>query len=176
MKRSTYALALVTVLAGCAGIPSNEVRLTVYSEPLGALVYSDSTLMGRAPVTLSYHAPDGGGQIVTRPLTAVWPSGAQASDSSVMPSPGRAYHFILRRPMGAPNLETDMAFDAQVRQQALAQQEQNRRDQSAAGALVLGSILSGAEASRRRTDSLYRSLHPATPFSCTVRGNTMDCF
>lgn len=174
--RRTYAFALALFLTGCASIPPNEARLTIYSEPLGALIYSDSTLMGRAPVTLSYQAPDGGGQIVTRPLTAIWASGAQTSDSLVMPSPGNAYHFILRRPMSAPNLETDMAFDAQVRQQALAQQEQDRKDQSAAGALVLGSMLSGVEASRRRTDSLYRSLHPVAPFSCTVRGNTMDCF
>lgn len=175
MRRFVY-IAVLIAANGCSTVPPNHAQLTVTSEPLGALIYSDATLMGTAPVVLTYQASPGQPKVTTRPLTAVWPSGARVTDAAVMGPPGNRYHFVLQRPIHTPGLQTDLAHEAQLRQLAIAQREQERKEQAAAGALVMGTIISGAAASAYQTDSLYRSMRPMTSFSCTAHGNTVDCF
>ena len=132
MNRSIFRLAAATAVAaaalfaGCATEPRGA-KLTYLTEPLGATLYENGQNLGIAPVTRSYPADAGGGQIRTTDITAVWPSGARTSFWTFL-KPGDDHVATLTRPAGGANLQADLDNARKYMDAEARAKEQTRRD------------------------------------------------
>jgi hypothetical protein len=111
----------VTVLANCGapGLASNQVLVTVQTEPLGAMLYSNGAALGMAPQTRVFTADEQAqatGWIRTAGVTAVWPSGAKTETSIRLVLHQGPQVVTISRPPDAPGLDVDMAHAVRLQQ------------------------------------------------------------
>lgn len=107
-------IVAVTVLASCGGpgLASNQVLLTVQTEPQGATLYSNGAALGTAPQSRLFTVDEqaqAAGWIRTADVTAVWPSGAKTETSIRLVLHQGPQVVTLSRPSDAPGLDVDMA-------------------------------------------------------------------
>lgn len=126
---------VTALLVGCSSLEPNEMRLTINTEPAGAMLYDEGgTSWGMAPQSLRYTASVGSSFVYPRPITAVWPSGARKTYSGSLKA-GEAWEITISRPIDAPGMSIDMAHAARI-QSIKAQKE--AADSAAAAAYILG--------------------------------------
>ncbi len=145
------------VLAGCATpLKQNQVRVTFYSEPPGAMIYWKDHAYGIAPQTLTFDLPDDAvrrGYLDDNFIRALWPSGAEAKGVRLT-TQVREGEFKFSRPPNAPGLDKDLAYAVQLRQ------------------------IQAAEAAAFW--QMYKSTQPKQPRSttytdCTKSGSSVSC-
>ena len=118
-------------LAGCA---SNQLQLTIYSDPPGATIYQGGNVLGYAPLKVRVNAPqyDQGSPIIkVSDAKAVWASGVSRGLQYIAldRSKYRNFQFTFNRP-DVPGREIDVNFALQLeRNQILQQQAQAQKDQ-----------------------------------------------
>ena len=119
-----FALALACVTTACASAGRTSiVRVTYISDPPGAAVYEGGKQWGRAPFTLTYHAPARFTECLRlNPVTVRWVSGAEVSVDTLdaCPAAGRDQQFTLFRPKGVDGLDLDVQFAIAAMQPAAA--------------------------------------------------------
>ncbi|PXX42894.1 hypothetical protein [Aquitalea magnusonii] len=109
LLRSTIIIATITSLSACAAMQGNQVSLTVKTEPPGAMLYEGNHALGMAPQTLNYNGDPSKNIINTSKVTAIWPSGAQNSQSFNLPMHQGSFSATISRPKNAPGLANDLA-------------------------------------------------------------------
>jgi hypothetical protein len=113
MKKILFVLMLG--LAGCATpLQSNQVLINFVSVPPGAMIYDGPYALGLAPQERLYSWPTPNNP-QTRPVTAVWTSGAQAT-STFNVVLGTNQTATFSRPRNAPGLDKDLMFAERLRQ------------------------------------------------------------
>lgn len=160
MFQKTAYLMLVScaLFTGCATtVAPNQVQVTFKTEPPGALLYEGNVGWGMAPQTRIFTG-EKYGTARTRPITAVWASGAKTThyfDLRLGHGPREA---TFSRPVDAPGLDKDLALAAQL-QQIQAQQAQAKAAENAA--LI----------------QMFNATKPSTPTStnCTTFLGNVNC-
>jgi hypothetical protein len=114
-NRTIVGLATCLLLMGCATLKPNQVSFTVYAEPPGAMLYEGDVSWGMAPQARIYTGDLKVGTIQTKPITAIWPSGARQTQHFNLPMKQGDRQAILSRPKEAPGLDRDLTFAAQLR-------------------------------------------------------------
>lgn len=160
--KSIAFLPLVLAMVGCASIPANQAHTTFYTQPPGALLYEGDTAWGMAPQKRIYTLTTGQTVIVSRPITAVWPSGAKVT-TQVRMNPGVAQQYTFSRPLDAPGLDKDMAFANQLQQTAIAQQRADAASSMATAAIIKAT---------QPPPPVYR---PPVTTNCNSFGNATNC-
>ena len=152
----------VTVLDRCGapGVASNQVLLTVQTEPQGAMLYSNGAALGMAPQTWVY-TPDAQGQaagwIQAANVTAIWPSGAKTETSVRLVMHQGPQVITMSRPPDAPGLDVDMAHAVKLQQTKTAQDGAD------------------AQALHDAAENLSTQRQTTTHTDCDAGGNTVDC-
>jgi hypothetical protein len=100
-------------LVGCSTIPPNYAEVEVFSEPPGAYIYENGVALGAAPIKIYYEGV-AGQTVNTKPLTAVWVSGATSSQEFIVWTNGTSQYATIQRPMNAPNLQADLQYAADL--------------------------------------------------------------
>ncbi len=121
------AVAVASVLAGCAANAPQGARLTYETSPLGATLYEGTQALGVAPVTRTYPGDASGGQIRTPEVMAVWPSGAKTVFWTFL-KPGDDNVTTLSRPEKAPGVQADLDNAQKYMSAEARAKEQMRRD------------------------------------------------
>lgn len=140
--RTVGIVAMLPLLScvGCASILS----VTYESDPSGAMVYEDSSQLGRTPVTAKYEATEDmrrGGCMKIKGVTVRWASGAQASTPYLdvcakRPARNFVYALTFQRP-NVPGREFDVNVALQIeRNEILARQAQAQEDTATFQALM----------------------------------------
>ena len=126
------ALLVALLLApGCA----SPLTVTYYSDPPGAVLYSNNQSFGRTPTTLQYQITEEArkrGYMILEGTSVQWASGARANISSLRADLSSGYNkqFIFNRPDNVPGREADVHFALELerlaimRRQAEAQEDQ----------------------------------------------------
>lgn len=132
MKKYTLIFIGIISLATLSGCTSNQVALTVYSNPSGAVIHTASGTAGYSPATLYYSISDNDrkqGYLRINWIGAKWVSGASSIQKTLtIPlSRGNNQSFVLQRP-NVKGYATDAQFSLQV-QTLRAQQAQARAAQ-----------------------------------------------
>ncbi len=123
--------AWLLLIGGCA---TTQVRVTYYSDPLGATLYNGQKAVGYTPFTLVYNidpAAQNATSLKVPGTKAVWASGVSSSIAflTLDRTKGSRFHFNFVRP-NVPGRQIDANFALQLernkilQQQAEAQQEQ----------------------------------------------------
>jgi hypothetical protein len=144
--------ALLVGLAGCATPQKPDtLAVTFVSVPAGAMLVQNGAIMGQMPVTLVYSLSQSDvsrGSMQSVPMTARWISGATATVSTAYTwTPGQnklTGRTVFHRPASAPGLDTDMAVEARLRQEAEPTADELEMWRS------LGEALGGAAAARKK--------------------------
>lgn len=149
-------------VGGCASIPPNQAHTTFYTQPPGAMLYEGDTAWGMAPQKRIFALLPGQTALVSRPITAIWPSGAKVT-SQVRMNPGSEQQYTFSRPMDAPGLDKDMAFANQLKQTAIAQQQADAAKSMATAAMIKATV---------PPPPVYR---PPVTTNCNSFGNATNC-
>lgn len=129
-------LVAVLFLGGCA----STAKMTINSDPPGAVIYYDGEREGYAPQTLVFDVDKVDkkrGYIGLLDIKVQWASGATRTGSNLKLdlSKGRNQSFVVRRPENAPGLAVDQRFALELaRTQAAQRQAQALEAQAAAQA------------------------------------------
>ena len=165
MKKILF-LTLLTFLAGCSSsLPRNQVVLTYYAQPPGAMLYGQNgDAWGMAPQQRVYTSDQfrNGTQVKLGDVIAIWPSGAKAKASLAQqrrPNEEGYYQFTISRPMDAPGLEKDMNYAAQL--QSIEAQNRAARAQE--------------DAADMAAYSAYSQMFKTTNTTCNNIGGMVSC-
>jgi hypothetical protein len=123
-----YTIVVIGLLIynyGCAG---ESLRITYYSDPPGATLYTDGGTFGPTPVTVQYEPTEefkSGGCMMLNTVSVRWVSGAAASIPSqkVCARNGESQHYLMDRPKGVAGLEVDMRYALEVEQVRLLREQ-----------------------------------------------------
>lgn len=168
MCRSILILVCCLLVAtGCATINSNQIAVTLHSEPSGAMLYEGQTAIGIAPKVWFYNksaANPSTGEILTRPLRAVWSSGASVE----MPlrlalSLGSNQTYTFSRPPNAPGLDQDLRFALQLEQ--ASQQRRAAEQANGLAQMELGARLMQQGQPRPATNAINCTSYQAGIFT-----------
>jgi hypothetical protein len=180
-RKSAAVLFLVVVLqASCTTvIPPNQSNLELKTEPTGAMVYQtqDGSAWGMAPqlriFTLSPSALQSG--VVSIQITAIWPSGAQKTETVKWSTNFRTAHYTVSRPVNVPGLNIDLAHALQI--QARDAAEKASADAAYAQAMAqFGAGMADAVKTRYPAQPYQQpSPKPAESILCTTIGNITTC-
>lgn len=124
----------VMLVSGCASGPPplqpNQVRVTFYSEPDGAMLYEGDVAWGQSPQTRIYTATVTTGTIKTKLLTAIWPSGARETIGFTL-TLGQGDRFAkFSRPQSASGLVDDLTYANKLKQEREAKAASDRAETS----------------------------------------------
>lgn len=132
--RATIALLLAIMLSACG----TALRVTYYSDPPGATIYSNGQTFGYAPVTLQYEVTKEQkkqGFVTVNSVEARWASGATASSGILdidLKQYGLNQQLTLYRPNEVSGREIDAQFYLQLEQTRAAQRQAAAMEQQAA--------------------------------------------
>ena len=154
-------VALCAVLVGCATpLKPNQVRVKFMSEPPGAMIYFRDRAFGTTPVEVMFNASESAMRLGSDNVEvyAMWPSGARSAKRLTVPIGQGNKHYTFSRPSDAPGLGTDLAYAAQLRHLAAAEEQA-----SAASDAVFW--------------QMYKSMQPKSPTStdCMKIGSSVSC-
>jgi multidrug efflux pump subunit AcrA (membrane-fusion protein) len=133
----TRILSLVAalMLSGCA----SQLNITYYSDPPGAVLYSEGQRVGYTPQTLYYDVSEETKKRGFMNLAAAkvqWASGATAEMQSLkvdLAKFGLSQKFTFNRPNGVPGREADERFSLELdRTRAIQRQAEAQEEQAAA--------------------------------------------
>lgn len=105
-------LTMLLLLSGCA----TRLKVTYKSSPPGADIYEGNTHFGKTPLTLEYQVTEEikkAGKLKTKPITAVWVSGAKSSLSEGLEidvKENRYWSYTFQRPQSHPNSQMDITY------------------------------------------------------------------
>ena len=122
----------ILFLAGCA---TNQLQLTIYSDPPGATIYQGEKVLGYAPLNVRVNEPpeDQKSTIIkVSDAKAVWASGVSRSLKYINLDRSKftRFQFTFVRP-DVPGREIDVNFALQLeRNRILQQQAQAQQDQA----------------------------------------------
>lgn len=169
MRYIQFAIAYSVLLSlfGCNTLPRNEAALTVYSQPPGAMLYEGDNAWGMAPQQRTYFGNPNFATVQTKPITAIWPSGARVTKAITITLGRSDQYIILSRPPDAPDLDKDLTYAAQLRQQEI-EKEKAAAQQRAATAAAISSIYAN------QPKPVYQ-IRPPTSTNCMMVGNMMNC-
>lgn len=125
-------LATVVLLGGCA-----TAKLTINSDPPGAVVYYDGERDGYAPQTFTFDVDNNDkkrGYIELREVKVQWASGAKRTGTNLRLdlSKGPNQSIVVRRPENAPGLAVDQRFALELARTQAAQQQARALEAQAA--------------------------------------------
>lgn len=162
-----YLVILLSLLGACSTLPRNEAALTVYTQPPGAMLYEGDVAWGMAPQQRIYFGNPNFSTAQTKPITAIWPSGTKIS-KAITVTLGRSDQFVvLSRPPDAPDIDKDLAYAAQLRQQEI-EKEKAAAQHRAATAAAISAIYAN------QPKPIYQVPQP-TNTNCIMLGNTLHC-
>jgi hypothetical protein len=126
-KRSVLTLLLVLLASRAYG-----EKVTIYSDPPGATVYSGGRNMGTTPLILKYDLKWNAckkQQTQHTELThVVWLSGVTSGDVEIPLCPQYTKHqFTFARPTGVPGIDLDAQYAMQLEAQRAAQTAADRQ-------------------------------------------------
>lgn len=121
LKSVTFTCALLAL----PSLAAADVTVTFWTLPAGATLVEAGRTWGTTPFALKYKTPRRWNSCLEIRAQARWISGAESEDVplKVCPALGKNQTLTLERPSGAPGLETDMQYGAQLQQLALMQQQ-----------------------------------------------------
>jgi hypothetical protein len=163
-----YCFGFFVFLTGCA---SNQLAVTYYSDPEGAVLYQNGVNFGYTPVTLYYTLSEEQlkrrGTMRLQELYARWASGASATANVTadLGKFGLHHTFMFKRP-NVPGLDTDMRFALELARTRAAQRQAAAAEQQAAEAKRQ------ADAAKRQADAAEWE---ARPKICNLYGNSVFC-
>ncbi len=139
IRRVLWTMPLWAFVLGVASAEAADVKLTLYSDPVGATVYDAGRVLpsdfswwtehapgaapetwrrwGIAPVTLKWPVPRHWTEcLTTYGMRVRWASGAEATLPSIRlcPQPGKEQQVTFMRPTGVPGADVDAQFAAQL--------------------------------------------------------------
>ena len=119
LRNSVLTFILSVLFSGCASIESNQKKITINSEPSGALIYLDNKILGSAPlehvVLLSSKGKSQGYERLN--VYAVWPSGARSETGANIPLNSGGYQLItFARSSNASGLNIDLSHEAKIKE------------------------------------------------------------
>ena len=111
---------------------ANSVEVEFFAEPGGALIYRDGGVaLGIAPAKRPSDSPakliahfsskSGAQKGYVAEITAVWPSGARATQRVMVDTSNTMGRYVISRPMSAPNLQLDLDIANRVASQPALQ-------------------------------------------------------
>lgn len=143
------AIVMSMLFSGCATLQSNQIQVTLHSEPKGALVYEDGRAIGTTPLARVLNlSPQGMSQgYAVWNVFAVWPSGATSTKGARFSTAnGQHQQLTFSRPSVAPGLDLDLNHEARLRQTAASE----------ARAAAAEDAASSARAARRAAEDAAR--------------------
>lgn len=119
IRNSVLTFVLLMLFSGCASIESNQMTITINSEPSGALIYLDNKVLGSAPlehvVLLSSKGKSQGYERLN--VYAVWPSGARSETGANVPlNAGGDQQITFARSSNASGLNIDLSHETKIRE------------------------------------------------------------
>lgn len=119
LRNSVLTFVLAILFSGCASIESNQMTITINSEPSGALIYLNNKVLGSAPlehvVLLSSKGKSQGYERLN--VYAVWSSGARSETGANIPlNSGGNPQITFARSSNASDLNIDLSHDAKIRE------------------------------------------------------------
>jgi hypothetical protein len=131
------ALFLAPLVSGCA----NNLAVTYYSDPPGAVLYAGERRVGYTPQVLYYQVTEDDMKKGTKSLQGtrvVWTSGATASIPNLnanIVNNGKNHSYTFLRP-NVPGRETDAKFALELDKVKIMQQTADAASQAAANSNV----------------------------------------
>ncbi len=124
MNNFSKFLFLIVLLSGCAG---NQVLVTYYSNPTGALFFKGQKVVGYTPVTIEYDVQPGTEKerhLNLQGAKVVWASGASITIDSLdlVQGQGANFYFTFIRP-NVPGREIDFNFASELQQNLMLVQQ-----------------------------------------------------
>ena len=113
------------ILSSCASVNSNTAVVTISSQPAGAMIYEGQKAWGMSPVAVNFNITAPNGYITTTSFTAVWASGARASQNWNVQG-GNSYSVSISRPVDAAGLDLDLAQAMKIEQMNAQKQQANQ--------------------------------------------------
>lgn len=168
-----FSILMVLALSGCA----STLRVTYYSDPPGAVLYSGGVRVGYTPQTLDYNVSDEDkkrGYSVLEGTRVQWVSGATAENKSIRANlaNGLAQSLSYKRPNGVPGRESDEKFAIELQRAIAIQQQADSLEAQAAAQRYL--TYQQAENIRLQNEQLkvpkmpyYQPVQQNQPYRCT---------
>src|SRR5882762_11277327 len=127
--------ALVVLFSSSVFARSTKVRVEIHSQPEGARVTQDGTIMGVTPMLLTYEFETFKTCQQTKPLEMLWVSGATASSTiSVCPEIGKNQSVTFARPADVAGLDADVQYAYQQAMLAKMAAQTNAMQRAASAA------------------------------------------
>ena len=132
-------LVVVQVLSGCLS-SRRQLKVTVYSDPAGATIYTSRGCEGKTPALLHYDIDEKEAQegvVFLNHITARWVSGASKILSHIkcdLREVGYNQQITITRPANVPNVAVDVGYALELerlgllRRQTKAQEDANDWD------------------------------------------------
>ncbi len=99
--------------------------MTIGSQPAGAMIYEGQKAWGMSPIAVNFTSSIPNGYITTTSFTAVWASGARASQNWNVQG-GNSYSVSISRPVEAAGLDIDLAQAMKIEQMNAQRQQANQ--------------------------------------------------
>lgn len=117
MKKIIIIILIESLIVGCGShkLREDQGRLTIYSNPPGAIIYTNG-VSGKAPINVIWKL--GFGEYANPLITAKWKSGATV-DTSVEVIAGKDLEYTMQRP-NVSGLDIDLPTGARDSSNAVA--------------------------------------------------------
>ncbi len=165
------SIFILISISGCGTtLAKNQVRLTVRSQPEGAMIYQGSLALGPAPQALIYTGDLQEGRIKTAEIKVVWPSGATRSFWTMLYMGQGDRAVTVSRPPEIAGMDKDLEFANQLR--LVEAQKRAAEAREAAAYQERAAALARQEAAQAESARAKKPIF----LDCNLSGRNIDCF